>query len=108
MITGVFTTEDYIRENKNAVDAFLSDYRYSAVWITNKENIEESVKLIEEYDIEKADKVTKILSSEEKACLIGEKMKSMTKNYLLAGKKKGKKVKIKVPKADFYYIKEAK
>ena len=108
MITGVFTTEDYIRENKNAVDAFLGDYRYSAVWINDKENIEESVKLIEEYDIEKVDKVTKILSSGEKACLIGEKMKSMTKDYLLAGKKKGKKVKIKVPKADFYYIKEAK
>ena len=108
IITGVFTTEDYIRENKNAVDAFLGDYRYSAVWITNKENIEESVKLIEEYDIEKVDKVTKILSSEEKACLIGEKMKSMTKNYLLAGKKKGKKVKAKLPKTDFYYIKETK
>lgn len=108
IITGVFTTEDYIRENKNAVDAFLGDYRYSAVWITNKENIEESVKLIEEYDIEKVDKVTKILSSEGKACLIGEKMKSMTKNYLLEGKKKGKKVKAKLPKTDFYYIKETK
>lgn len=108
MITGVFTTEDYIKENKNAVDAFLGDYRYSAVWITNKENIEEAVKLIEEYDIEKADKVGKVVSSEEKACLIGEKMKSVTENYLLTVKKKGKKAKAKLPKADFYYVKEAK
>ncbi len=108
MITGVFTTEDYIKENKNAVDAFLGDYRYSAVWITNKENIEEAVKLIEEYDIEKADKVGKVVSSEEKACLIGEKMKSVTENYLLTVKKKGKKAKAKLPKADFYYVKEDK
>lgn len=108
MITGVFTTEDYIKENKNAVDAFLGDYRYSAVWITNKENIEEAVKLIEEYGIEKADKVGKVVSSEEKACLIGEKMKSVTENYLLTVKKKGKKAKAKLPKADFYYVKEAK
>ena len=108
MITGVFTTEDYIKENKNAVDAFLGDYRYSAVWIANKENIEEAVKLIEEYGIEKADKVGKVVSSEEKACLIGEKMKSVTENYLLTVKKKGKKAKAKLPKADFYYVKEAK
>ena len=108
MITGVFTTEDYIRENKNAVDAFLGDYRYSAVWITNKENIEEAVKLIEEYDISKADKVSKVVSSGEKACLIGEKMKSVAEDYLFTVKKKGKKIKAKLPKTDFYYIKETK
>ena len=108
MITGVFTTEDYIRENKNAVDAFLGDYRYSAVWITNKENIEEAVKLIEEYDAAKADNVGKVVSSGEKACLIGEKMKSVTEDYLLTAKKKGKKAKAKLPKDEFYYIKETK
>ena len=108
MITGVFTTEDYIKENKNAVDAFLGDYRYSAVWIANKENIEEAVKLIEEYDIAKADKVSKVVASEEKACLIGEKMKSVTEDYLLTAKKKGKKAKAKLPKDEFYYIKETK
>ena len=108
MITGVFTTEDYIKENKNAVDAFLGDYRYSAVWITNKENIEEAVKLIEEYDAAKADKVGKVVSSGEKACLIGEKMKSVTEDYLLTAKKKGKKAKAKLPKDEFYYIKETK
>ena len=108
IITGVFTTEDYIRENKNAVDAFLGDYRYSAVWITNKENIEEAVKLIEEYDISKADKVSKVVSSGEKACLIGEKMKSVAEDYLFTVKKKGKKIKAKLPKTDFYYIKETK
>ena len=108
MITGVFTTEDYIKENKNAVDAFLGDYRYSAVWITNKENIEEAVKLIEEYDAAKADKVGKVVSSGEKACLIGEKMKSVTEDYLLTAKKKGKKAKAKLTKDEFYYIKETK
>ena len=108
MITGVFTTEDYIKENKNAVDAFLGDYRYSAVWITNKENIEEAVKLIEEYDAAKADNVGKVVSSGEKACLIGEKMKSVTEDYLLTAKKKGKKGKAKLPKDEFYYIKETK
>ena len=108
IITGVFTTEDYIRENKNAVDAFLGDYRYSAVWITNKENIEEAVKLIEEYDIAKADKVSKVVSLGEKACLIGEEMKSTTEDYFITVKKKGKKAKAKLPKTDFYYIKETK
>lgn len=108
MITGVFTNEDYIKENKNAVDAFLGDYRYSAVWITNKENIEEAVKLIEEYDAAKADNVGKVVSSGEKACLIGEKMKSVTEDYLLTAKKKGKKAKAKLPKDEFYYIKETK
>ena len=108
IITGVFTTEDYIRENKNAVDAFLGDYRYSAVWISNKENIEEAVKLIDEYDIANADKVSKVVSSEKKACMIGEKMKSMTEDYFVTVKKKGKKAKAKLPKTDFYYIKETK
>ena len=108
MITGVFATENYITENKNAVDAFLGDYRYSAIWITNKENIEEAVKLIEEYDVAKADKVSKIVSSEEKACMIGEKMKSMTEDYFFTVKKKEKKAKTKLPKNDFYYIKETK
>ena len=108
IITGVFTTEDYIRENKNAVDAFLGDYRYSAIWITNKENIEESAKLIEEYDIAKDDKVSKVVSSGEKACLIGEEMKSTTEDYFVTVKKKGKKAKAKLPKTDFYYIKETK
>ena len=108
IITGVFTTEDYIRENKNAVDAFLGDYRYSAVWITNKENIEESSKLIKEYYIAKDDKVSKVVSSGEKACLIGEEMKSTTEDYFVTVKKKGKKAKAKLPKTDFYYIKETK
>ena len=108
IITGAFTTEDYIRENKNAVDAFLGDYRYSAVWITNKENIEESSKLIKEYYIAKDDKVSKVVSLGEKACLIGEEMKSTTEDYFVTVKKKGKKAKAKLPKTDFYYIKETK
>lgn len=108
MIAGVFTTEDYIRENKNAVDAFLGDYRYSAIWITDKENRAEAVKLIEEYNIAKADRIKKIVSSKEKACITGEEMKAFTEDYLSSVKKKGKKEKFKLPKADFYYIKDTK
>ena len=108
MIAGVFTTEAYIRENKNAVDAFLGDYRYSAVWVTDKENIDEAVKLIKEYDIAKTGKVKNIASSKDKACIIGEEMKTLTEDYMFSVKKKGKKVKFKLPKADFYYIKETK
>ena len=108
MIAGVFTTEAYIRENKNAVDAFLGDYRYSAVWVTDKENIDEAVKLIKEYDIARTGKVKNIASSKDKACIIGEEMKTLTEDYMFAVKKKGKKVTFKLPKADFYYIKETK
>ena len=108
MITGVFTTEDYIRKNKNAVDAFLGDYRYSAVWVTDKENIDEAVKLIKEYDIAKTGKVKNITFSKDKVCIIGEEMKTLTEDYMFSVKKKGKKVKFKLPKADFYYIKETK
>ena len=108
MIAGVFTTEAYIRENKNAVDAFLGDYRYSAVWVTDKENIDEAVKLIKEYDIAKTGKVKNIASSKDKVCIIGEEMKTLTEDYMFSVKKKGKKVKFKLPKADFYYIKETK
>ena len=108
MIAGVFTTEAYIRENKNAVDAFLGDYRYSAVWVTDKENIDEAVKLIKEYDVAKTGKVKNIASSKDKVCIIGEEMKTLTEDYMFSVKKKGKKVKFKLPKADFYYIKETK
>lgn len=107
-LSGIFTTADFIKENKHAVDALLGDYSYSAMWMTEKDNGAEADKLIKEYGAADSDKVAKVIASGKVACLRGETMKKAAKTYLDSLKKVDKKAVNELPKDNFYYIRDAK
>lgn len=104
-MVGIFTTKDYIKENKNAVDAFLGDYSYSVMWMTDETNAVDAVNLIEKYNIEEVGKAKKIVSSGRIVCLRGEEMKEVVNSYLSVISESDKKEMDELPKNDFYYIK---
>lgn len=106
-LSGIFTTSDFIKENKHAVDALLGDYSYSAMWMTEKDNGAEADKLIKEYDATDSDKAAKVIASGKVACLRGETMKKAAKDYLSSLKKIDKNALTKLPNDDFYYIRDA-
>ena len=107
-LSGIFTTADFIKENKHAVDALLGDYSYSAMWMTEKDNGAEADKLIKEYGAADSDKAAKVIASGKIACLRGETMKKAAKTYLESLKKVDKKAVNELPKDNFYYIRDAK
>ena len=101
-LSGIFTTVDFVKENKHAVDALLGDYSYSAMWMTEKDNGAEADKLIKEYG------AAEVIASGKVACLRGETMKKAAKTYLDSLKKVDKKAVNELPKDNFYYIRDAK
>ena len=107
-LSGIFTTADFVKENKHAVDALLGDYSYSAMWMTEKDNGAEADKLIKEYGAADTDKAAKVIASGKVACLRGETMKKAAKTYLDSLKKVDKKAVNELPKDNFYYIRDAK
>ena len=107
-LSGIFTTADFVKENKHAVDALLGDYSYSAMWMTEKDNGAEADKLIKEYGATDSDKAAKVIASGKVACLRGETMKKAAKTYLESLKKVDKKAVNELPKDNFYYIRDAK
>jgi len=107
-LSGIFTTVDFVKENKHAVDALLGDYSYSAMWMTEKDNGAEADKLIKEYGAADSDKAAKVIASGKVACLRGETMKKAAKTYLDSLKKVDKKAIGELPKDNFYYIRDAK
>ena len=107
-LSGIFTTADFVKENKHAVDALLGDYSYSAMWMTEKDNGAEADKLIKEYGATDSDKAAKVIASGKVACLRGETMKKAAKTYLDSLKKVDKKAVNELPKDNFYYIRDAK
>ena len=100
-LSGIFTTADFIKENKHAVDALLGDYSYSAMWMTEKDNGAEADKLIKEYGAADTDKAAKVIASGKVACLRGETMKKAAKTYLDSLKKVDKKAVNELPKDNF-------
>ena len=107
-LSGIFTTANFVKENKHAVDALLGDYSYSVMWMTEKDNGAEADKLIKEYGAADTDKAAKVIASGKVACLRGETMKKAAKTYLDALKKVDKKAVNELPKDNFYYIRDAK
>ena len=107
-LSGIFTTANFVRENKHAVDALLGDYSYSVMWMTEKDNGAEADKLIKEYGATDSDKAAKVIASGKVACLRGETMKKAAKTYLDSLKKVDKKAVNELPKDNFYYIRDAK
>ena len=106
-LSGIFTTSDFIKENKHAVDALLGDYSYSAMWMTEKDNGAGADKLIKEYDAADTDKAAKVIASGKIACLRGETMKKAAKAYLGSLKKVDQNAIGELPKDNFYYIRDA-
>lgn len=107
-LSGIFTTANFVKENKHAVDALLGDYSYSVMWMTEKDNGAEADKLIKEYGATDSDKAAKVIASGKVACLRGETMKKAAKTYLDSLKKVDKKAVNELPKDNFYYIRDAK
>lgn len=107
-LSGIFTTANFVKENKHAVDALLGDYSYSVMWMTEKDNGAEADKLIKEYGAADTDKAAKVIASGKVACLRGETMKKAAKTYLDSLKKVDKKAVNELPKDNFYYIRDAK
>lgn len=107
-LSGIFTTANFVKENKHAVDALLGDYSYSVMWMTEKDNEAEADKLIKEYGAADSDKAAKVIASGKVACLRGETMKKAAKTYLDSLKKVDKKAVNELPKDNFYYIRDAK
>ena len=107
-LSGIFTTANFVKENKHAVDALLGDYSYSAMWMTEKDNGAEADKLIKEYGAADSDKAAEVIASGKVACLRGETMKKAAKTYLDSLKKVDKKAVNELPKDNFYYIRDAK
>ena len=107
-LSGIFTTANFVKENKHAVDALLGDYSYSVMWMTEKDNGAEADKLIKEYGAADTDKAAKVIASGKVACLRGETMKKAAKTYLESLKKVDKKAVNELPKDNFYYIRDAK
>lgn len=106
-LSGIFTTADFVKENKHAVDALLGDYSYSAMWMTEKDNGAEADKLIKEYGATDSDKAAKVIASGKVACLRGETMKKAARTYLSSLQKLNKKAVSELPGDDFYYIRDA-
>ena len=106
-LSGIFTTANFVKENKHAVDALLGDYSYSVMWMTEKDNGAEADKLIKEYGAADTDKAAKVIASGKVACLRGETMKKAAKTYLESLKKVDKKAVNELPKDNFYYIRDA-
>ena len=105
---GFFTTEDYLEKNKEAVDAFLEDYRASSTWINDEQNAEEAAKLIEAQDIVKAPIAQKAIPFCNITDIVGEEMKTATEGYLTVLKEfDPAAIGGELPGENFYYVQPA-
>ena len=105
---GFFTTEDYLEKNKEAVDAFLEDYKTSSTWINDEQNAEEAAKLIEAQDIVKAPIAQKAIPFCNITDIVGEEMKTATEGYLTVLKEfDPAAIGGELPGENFYYVQPA-
>jgi len=106
VVTGVVVVRsDFLEKNKDAVDAFLEEYRASTDYVN--ENIEEAATLIEKFDIFKAAIAKKAISYCNITFIQGNEMKEKVSGYLTAlYNQNPKSVGGALPADDFYYIME--
>ena len=103
---GFFTTDDYLENNKEAVNAFLEDYQKSAAWVTDTKNAEEAGKLVEEHDIVKAPIAQKAIPFCNIVSISGTDMRSATEGYLsVLNEFDPASIGGKLPEENFYYVK---
>jgi NitT/TauT family transport system substrate-binding protein len=106
VVTGVVVVRsEFLEKNKEAVDAFLKEYRSSTEFVN--ENAEEASLLIEKYGIFKAAVAEKAIPYSNITFLQGKEMKEKVSGYLTAlYNQNPKSVGGALPAEDFYYMAE--
>ena len=104
VVTGVVVARsEFIENNKEAFDAFLTEYAASAEYVNT--NMEEASALVEKFDIFKAAVIKKALPYCNITLLRGEDMKSKVNGYLtVLYKQNPQAVGGTLPTDDFYYM----
>ncbi len=104
VVTGVVVARsEFIENNKEAFDAFLTEYTASATYVN--ENAEEASVLVEKFDIFKAAVIKKALPYCNITLLRGEDMKAKVTGYLTAlYNQNSQAVGGTLPADDFYYM----
>jgi NitT/TauT family transport system substrate-binding protein len=104
VVTGVVVARsEFLKNNKDAFDAFMKEYEASAVY-TN-DNVEDASVLVEKYGILKAAVAKKAIPNCSITLIQGDDMKKKVGGYLSAlYNQNPKAVGGKLPTDDFYYI----
>lgn len=104
VVTGVVVVRsDFVDNNKEAFDAFMSEYSISAAFVN--ENIEEASALVEKFDIFKAAPMKKAIPYCNITLIQGDEMKQKINGYLNAlFTQNPQAIGGKLPADDFYYI----
>lgn len=104
VVTGVVVAcSEFIDNNKDAFDAFLTEYAASATFVND--NVEEASALVERFDIFKAAMIKKALPYCNITMLRGEDMKAKVTGYLnVLYNQNPKAVGGSLPADDFYYM----
>jgi len=104
VVTGVVVVNtQFLEKNKEAFDAFMSEYAASATYVNS--NIDAASTLVEKFDIFKAAPMKKALPYCNITLIQGENMKTKVNGYLTAlFKQDPKAVGGKLPEDNFYYI----
>ncbi len=104
VVTGVVVVQqNFIKEHKEAFDAFMKEYETSVNFIAS--NPGEASELVEKFDIFKAAPIRKALPMCNITLIQGEEMINKTNSYLnILFKQDQKSIGGKFPSKDFYYI----
>ncbi len=104
VVTGVVVVNsDFLKEHKDAVDAFLQEYTASTAYVN--ENNDAASALVEKYDIFKAAVIKKALPYCNITMIQGEDMKAKVSGYLTAlYNQNPEAVGGALPGDDFYYM----
>jgi len=104
VVTGVVVVrKEFLENNKEAVDAFMTEYTASAGYAN--ENVEETAQLVEKFDIFKAAVAKKAIPYCNIVLIQGDEMKTKINGYLNAlYQQNPESVGGKLPTDDFYYI----
>ena len=105
VVTGVVVVNtEFLKENKEAVDAFLEEYRTSAAYAVNQ--VEESAVLVEKFGIFKAAVAKKAIPYCNIVLIEGEEMQKKVEAYLsVLYEQNPKTIGGAMPNDDFYYKK---
>lgn len=94
---------DFLKENKEAVDKFLSEYTASTKDVTD--NMESISTLLEKYEITKPEITERIVKNLKPTCITGEDMKKQAEAFLkIIGEVNTDAIGGNLPKESFYYI----
>lgn len=100
----VVVNKKFLENNKEAVDAFLSEYEASSKYVND--NVKDAAALIEKYDIFKAAVAEKAIPYCNITFIQGDEMQTKLSGYLdVLLKQNPKAIGGKLPDSDFYYKK---